>query len=306
MKIIPVDCKYVESGFAASYLLIREGRALFIECNTNHAIPHLLKAAEAEGISPDQVDGLIITHVHLDHAGGAGLFLRSFPGAILYAHPKAARHAIDPARLVASATKVYGEAFMRERYGEVLPCDESRVRVLQDGDSVFFQGVEIEIKHTRGHANHHLVAFETLTRTLFTGDSCGVSYPEVNARHGIVALASTSPTDFDGEAALEVIDWIERLSPERIAPTHFGFIEKSDHHRMFQMLRDEIRFSKDLVERIRSSGLTATQVYAILSEWTVRYFFERWGIRLDAQDLHLLEIDLEVNAQGLCFAASPQ
>ncbi len=304
MKIIPVDCKYVEPGFAASYLLIREGRGLFIECNTNHAIPHLLEAARREGISPDQVDGLIITHVHLDHAGGAGLFLQSFPNAILYAHPRAARHAIDPSRLIASATAVYGETFMKERYGEIRACEEPRVRVLQDGDSVFFQGVELEIKHTRGHANHHLVVFETLTRTLFTGDSCGVSYPEVNARHGVVALASTSPTDFDGEAALEVLDWIERLSPERIAPTHFGFIEKKDHSRVLQMLRDELLFSIELAGRIRVAGLDGPRAAAILTEWTVRYFFERWGIRLDPRDLHLLEIDLEVNAQGLCFAAS--
>ncbi len=304
MKIIPVDCKYVEPGFAASYLLIREGRGLFIECNTNHAIPHLLAAAKSEGLMPDQIDGLIITHVHLDHAGGAGTFLRKFPNAVLYAHPRAARHAIDPSRLVASATSVYGEAFMKERYGEILPCEEDRVRVLLDGDSVFFQGAELEIRHTRGHANHHLVVFETSTRTLFTGDSCGVSYPEVNERHGVLALASTSPTDFDGEAALETLDWIERLSPERIAPTHFGFIEKKDHPRVLQMLRDEIRFSMDLLKKIRGMGLDAPRVAAILTDWVVRYFFERWGIRLDAKDLHLLEIDLEVNAQGLCFVAS--
>jgi glyoxylase-like metal-dependent hydrolase (beta-lactamase superfamily II) len=304
MKIIPVDCKYVEPEFAASYLLVREGRGLFIECNTNHAIPLLLAAAAAEGLSPDRIDGLIITHVHLDHAGGAGLFLQSFPNAVLYAHPKAARHAIDPSRLVSSATSVYGAEFMRERYGEILPCEESRVRVLQDGDSVFFQGVELEIKHTRGHANHHLVVLETTTRTLFTGDSCGVSYPEVNSRHGIVALASTSPTDFDGKAALETLDWIERLSPAQIAPTHFGFIEKKDHPAMIQMLRDQISFAMELQAKIPDSGLEVSGVAAILTEWMVRYFFERWGIRLDVQDLHLLEIDLEVNAQGLFFAAS--
>ena len=147
------------------------------------------------------------------------------------------------------------------------------------------------------------MAFETITRTLFTGDSCGVSYPEVNERHGVLALASTSPTDFDGDAALETIDWIERLVPERIAPTHFGFIEKADHPRVFQMLRDEIRFSMEVLKQIPLQKLDVPRVTAILTDWLVRYIFERWGVRLDAKDLHLLEIDLEVNAQGLCFAA---
>ena len=197
MKIVRVDCNYVESEFAASYLLIRNNRGLFVECNTNYAIPFLKKAAEAEGLSPHQIDGLVITHIHLDHAGGAGLFLKEFPNAKLYAHPKAAKHAIDPHRLIESATAVYGEAFMNKVYGTILPCDVSRVMIVQDEEVIPFQGVSLQTKQVRGHANHHLVVIEPETKTLFSGDSFGVSYPIVNQKHsGIIALASTSPTDF--------------------------------------------------------------------------------------------------------------
>ncbi len=303
MKIITVDCNYVEPGFAASYLLVRGERAMFIECNTNFAIPELLKALGAEGLAPEQVDGLIVTHIHLDHAGGAGLFLKTFPNSRLFAHPRAARHAIDPSRLVSSATSVYGEIFMRERYGDILPCDEDRVQVLNDGDSLFFQGVELEIKHTRGHANHHLVVFEPLTRTLFTGDSCGVSYPALNGENGPVALVSTSPTDFDGEAALGVLDWIEKLAPTWIAPTHFGMIGREHHPRFLLMLRDQLRFSMDLLARIKREGLSEEQAYLFIRTWMNGYF-EGQGIHLSERDMTVLDLDFRVNAQGLIYRAN--
>lgn len=303
MKIICVDCKYVEPEFAGACLLVRDGRGMFIECNTNHAIPFLREAAAREGLAPENIDGIIVTHIHLDHAGGAGLFLKSFPQAQLYAHPRAARHAIDPSRLVASATRVYGEAFMQKLYGEILPCEEERVQVLNDGDSLFFQGVELEIKHTLGHAKHHLVVFEPITRTLFTGDSAGVSYPAVNRKHGCVALPSTSPTDFDGPAALEVLDWIEKLSPDRLAPTHFGFIEKGDIPRALQMLRDQLGFAVHWQRQIREGVLTQDQLHARMRSELGQYFETTWGIRLDEKDWEILRVDLEVNAQGLWFAS---
>jgi glyoxylase-like metal-dependent hydrolase (beta-lactamase superfamily II) len=303
MKIICVDCKYVEPEFAGAWLLVRKGRGMFIECNTNHAIPFLREAAAREGLSPEDIDGLIVTHIHLDHAGGAGLFLKAFPQARLYAHPRAARHAIDPSRLVASATRVYGEAFMQKLYGEILPCEEERVQVLNDGDSLFFQGVELEIKHTLGHAKHHLVVFEPTTRTLFTGDSAGVSYPAVNRKHGCVALPSTSPTDFDGPAALAVLDWIEKLSPDRLAPTHFGFIEKGDIPRALQMLRDQLGFAIHWQRQIREGVLTEDELHARMRSELGQYFETTWGIRLDEKDREVLRVDLEVNAQGLWFAS---
>ncbi|NDF13969.1 MBL fold metallo-hydrolase [bacterium] len=304
MKIICVDCKYVEPEFAGAWLLVHEGRGLFIECNTNHAIPLLREAAEREGIAPADIDGLVVTHIHLDHAGGAGEFLRVFPNARLYAHPKAARHAIDPSRLVASATGVYGEAFMKKLYGEIRPCEEDRVQVLNDGDSLFFQGVELEIKHTRGHANHHLVVFEPTTRTLFTGDSAGVTYPALNRRHGLVVIPSTSPTDFDGAAALATLDWMEKLAPNRLAPTHFGFIEKQDLPRAFQMLRSGLELSISVQASRDAAGKEAAvkRIEEALRAGFAAIFLRDWGVRLEERDWGILRVDLQVNAQGLLTA----
>jgi glyoxylase-like metal-dependent hydrolase (beta-lactamase superfamily II) len=310
MKIIPVDCNYVEEGFASAYLMVHEGpqgwRGFFVECNTNHAIPFLKEAALREGLSPLQIDGLVITHVHLDHAGGAGLFLQEFPNAKLYAHPRAARHAIDPSKLIASATQVYGEAFMKECYGTILPCPSDRVVILEDGDEIDWSSAAVKLptKHLRGHANHHLVVIEPTSRTLFSGDSFGVSYPRINQHQGILALPSTSPTDFDGEAALSSIDWILSLNLNRVGLTHFGFLIGAEITIAGMQLKDYLKHSIELLARIRQdSTMNEEKVFQELVAWVKDYFLKR-KLMLDSKDLEFLKIDLKVNAQGLIHAAS--
>jgi glyoxylase-like metal-dependent hydrolase (beta-lactamase superfamily II) len=302
MKIIPIDCNYVTKEFATSYLLVENGRALFVESNTNYAIPYLLAALKAEGLSPTDVDGLIITHVHLDHAGGAGLFLQECPQAKLYAHPRAARHAIDPSKLVASATQVYGEAFMQKLYGTILPCAAERVVVLEDGDAIDWQGVKLKTKHTRGHANHHLCILEPTTNTLFSGDAFGVSYSSINLKKGLVVLASTSPTDFDGEAAIATVKWIRDLGVARVALTHFGFLTGAEIQQGAQQLLDEIHYSMQLMQKIKTEKLDEKTATAELTSWVVNYFSQQ-NVQLDQKDIEWLSLDLQVNAQGLVFAA---
>jgi glyoxylase-like metal-dependent hydrolase (beta-lactamase superfamily II) len=295
MRIIVVDCKYVESEFAAAYLLIDRDRGFFIECNTNHAIPLLAEAARKAGLSPEQIEGLLITHVHLDHAGGAGLFLETFPNAVLYAHPRAARHAIDPSRLVQSATRVYGEDFMRRLYGTILPCPSGRVRELEDRSTIPFGPAGLEIRHVRGHANHHVIAREPVTGTVFTGDAFGVAYP-ASSHDRIIVIPSTSPTDFDGEAALNSVDLIESLDPERVALTHFGFIEKNRIKEAADRLRSGIRISMEIVEEIRSGRILPDQVESELTS--------RLSPILPVESREIFRIDLRVNAQGLVHAST--
>jgi glyoxylase-like metal-dependent hydrolase (beta-lactamase superfamily II) len=295
MRIIVVDCKYVESEFAAAYLLIDGGRGFFIECNTNHAIPLLVEAVHAAGLSPEQIEGLLITHVHLDHAGGAGLFLETFPNALLYAHPRAARHAIDPSRLVQSATRVYGEEFMQRLYGTILPCPAGRVRELEDRSTIPFGPAGLEIRHVRGHANHHVVAREPVTGTVFTGDAFGVAYP-ASSRDRVIVIPSTSPTDFDGVEALQAVDLIESLDPERVALTHFGFIERDLIPEAADRLRIGIRISMEIVDEIRSGRIQPDQVESEL--------MLRLSPILPVDLRAIFHVDLRVNAQGLIHAGT--
>jgi hypothetical protein len=201
---------------------------------------------------------------------------------------------------VASATQVYGEAFMKKLYGEILPCPMSRVVALEDGSIVEWAGLELQTRHTRGHANHHLCVIEPTTKTLFSGDSFGVCYPKVHAKHGLVITVSTSPTDFDGNAAL---DWIRHQDLSRVALTHFSYLEKNEIQAAADQLVDQIRFSMAMVDRIKRESLTVERVQEHIRDWMLQYYAQK-RIHLDPEDLKLLKIDFDVNAQGLVFAAS--
>jgi glyoxylase-like metal-dependent hydrolase (beta-lactamase superfamily II) len=319
MKILCVDCNYVQKEFASSYLLIHEGRGFFVECNTSHAIPLLLKAAEENGIPRENVDGLLITHVHLDHAGGAGVFLREFPNAKLYAHPRAARHAIDPSRLIASATQVYGEEFMKRVYGEILPCDAARVVVLNDvtdspiesspvsGDEIHWRGKKILTKHVRGHANHHLAAIEPESKTLFSGDAFGVSYPEIDRKAKsvgtLVITPSSSPTDFDSSAAINAVKWIAAQRPSQIALTHYSFLPASDVPEASTQLIAQLEFFESLLQKTKANQLPEAEVFSELKAWVTQFYVQKKLI-LDSADLEYLDLDLKVNAQGLHYSAT--
>ena len=306
MKIVAVDCNYVEPEFATSYLLVQDGRGFFIECNTNYAIPYLIKAAQNVGLTRDQIDGLVITHVHLDHAGGAGLFLKEFPTAKLYAHPRAARHAIDPTKLVASATQVYGAEFMQKTYGEILACLPDRVVTVEDQVPIVWdtgkQKIKFQTRHLLGHANHHLCVIEPETRTLFSGDSFGVSYPKLNAKRGFVLIPSTSPTGFDGDAAIQSAEWIRHSGMNQIALTHYGMVPKEKIDLAADLLIDQLRYALELKTQTKNESLEEDEVLGHLRNWTVDYFASR-NIILDSDDLKLLSLDLKVNAQGIHYAA---
>lgn len=315
MEVFLVDCNYVEHEFAASYLLkskneVGEWRGVFVECNTSHAIPYLKKFTEDQGLSVHQIDALIVTHIHLDHAGGAGEFLKTFPNSKVWVHPRGVKHLIDPSKLIASATQVYGASAMAKLYGEILPCASERVISVEDQTKWNWGGSELYFKHTRGHANHHFCLWEPKTKTVFTGDSFGVSYPLVNRKRGMIISPSTSPTDFHGESAHETVDWVVSMKPSLVALTHFGFLSNEHIASAQRQLHDHLRFSESMVSKIqreRSSlplaeKLTEKQVSEHLHDWFIQYYANQ-NIHLDSEDLKLYSFDFKINAQGLLFAA---
>ena len=302
MSVTTIDCDYLGEGFAAAYL-VREGdRAAFVETNTTHAVPKLLAALEAEGLQPEAVDWVIITHVHLDHAGGASALMEACPNATLLAHPRAARHAIDPSKLVASAKQVYGEETFASLYGEIRPIDEGRVRTMEDGETLRWGARTLTFLHTRGHANHHFCVLDSKTNAIFTGDAFGLVYPRLQ-HHGLFAIPSTSPTDFDAPAAKASLDRIVATGADRAYLTHFGGHEQLDGiagqlHRQLDVYGGIV--AQALADEIDEDALDA------FCEARVRALFdqllETHGLADDGGAREILKTDMELNAQGVAFA----
>lgn len=301
-RLVTIDCDYLGPGIAAAYLRIQGDEAAFIETNTNHAVPKLLAALEQENLSPQQVRYIIVTHVHLDHAGGTSLLAKACPQATVLAHPRAARHLIDPSKLVASAKVVYGAERFDALYGTIEPIDAARVKSLDDGAEVSFGEATFKFIHTRGHANHHFIVHDPARRSVFTGDTFGLSYPRLQRAKPFV-FPSTSPTDFDAAAAHASVDIVKNLGVERAALTHFGEVEDIDT--IAAQLHEWLDLSAAWMQKA-NQGDPAHAEKTIRDELlaAMHRMAERSGISLDTEDLALLDLDAGLNAQGLAFAAS--
>jgi glyoxylase-like metal-dependent hydrolase (beta-lactamase superfamily II) len=295
-----IDCEYVSRGLAAAYLRLQGDEAAFIETNTTHAVPLLLRALAEQQIDRGQVRYVIVTHVHLDHAGGASALMAACPNATLLAHPRAARHLIDPAKLVASARTVYGADLFGRLYGAIEPIDAARVSSLDDGASVPFGDATLRFWHTRGHANHHFVVEDPARSTVYTGDAFGLVYPQLQ-RGTRFAFPSTSPTDFDADAALASLDRILALGTRSACLTHFGEIE--DLELVADQLRTWLRLSATLVEEAAGRADAESYIRARL-ETALLQSAADVGLVVDAVDRELFAFDLALNAQGLAHAAS--
>lgn len=301
--VVTIDTRYNDaSDLAAAYLLTGGDEVAFVETNTAFAVPRLLEALQAAGRSPEDVRYVFITHIHLDHAGGAGQLMAACPHATLLAHPKAAAHAIDPSRIIAGATQVYGAEDFARLYGEVWPVPEERVRVLQDGETVHLADRPLTAWHTRGHANHHLVLHDPAADTVYTGDSFGLLYPSLQ-RHGPFVVPSTTPTDFDPEAAHASVDRIAALGTAWLHPTHFG------RHAMIPALTAQLHHLLDghaaLVDRADADGLVGEELDQACLDGVWALFdvhLDQAGLGGDAAARQRLHFDAVLNAQGLAFA----
>lgn len=302
-QLVTVDTHYVMPQLAAAYLRVEGKEAAFIEVNTTHAVPYLLAALRDAGRTPEDVKFIIVTHVHLDHAGGTSALLEVCPNATVVAHPRAARHLIDPSRLVASARQVYGDEAFDELYGSIEPIDASRVRTMEDGEAVQLGDATLKFLHTRGHANHHFVVHDEKQNVVFTGDTFGLVYPALQKAKRF-AIASTSPTDFDGPAAIASVKRIMALEPRAVALTHFGLYE--DVAAIGEQLLRWLEVSSKLFDEGKASGDelgTLEQRFKWKLEGEMGGAAQRSGLVPTAEDKKLMKFDLELNAQGLAFAA---
>ncbi|MEJ2541595.1 MAG: MBL fold metallo-hydrolase [Gemmatimonadota bacterium] len=305
--VIPVDCHYRGlPRFAAAYLVLDGDRAAFVDNNTVRAVPRLLESLRTHGVAPSQVDYLVVTHAHLDHAGGTAALAEACPDATILAHPKAAPHLVDPEKLVAGATAVYGQETFDELYGRVDPVPEARVRVVEDGEAVAFGGGEWTILHTRGHADHHFCLHDPAAGVLFAGDAFGLCYPDLQ-EHGTLAFPSTSPTGFRPAEARAAVDRILEVEPETVFLGHFGALDARILPEAARQLHQHLHFAGELAREAEAGDLPDEALQGWVQPRLLDYFrgvFDGLGpLGRDPKVWDLLSMDLELNAQGIAFAA---
>lgn len=291
MSVHLVDCHYTDrESYAAAYVVPHGQGVMIVETNTAWAVPGILARVEALGATPDDVTHVVITHVHLDHAGGASALMEACPRATLLAHPRAAPHAIDPSRLVASATQVYGPARFADLYGTIGPIDAARVRVLDDEERLEVGGHALRALHTRGHADHHLCLVDEAVDAVFTGDAFGIRYPCLPGVH----FPSTSPADFDPDAAIASARRVAATGVSTAWLTHFGALTglpAAAEHLAAQLAR-----YREALHHALGEGLEGEALDAFCRDQVDSWF----GMVAD----EVVALDRELNAQGLAVAVS--
>ncbi|KGD64794.1 metallo-beta-lactamase family protein [Alcanivorax nanhaiticus] len=302
LGITRIDTAMVHDELAACYLMEAGGECAIIETGTHNTVPIILALLDEKGISREQVQYVIPTHVHLDHAGGVGGLMQALPEATLLIHPRGARHMIDPSKLKAGATAVYGEEKFAEIYGDVIPVDEDRVRTMEDGETVMLGDRRLEFYDTPGHARHHFCVYDPLSKGIFTGDTFGLSYPSLTTDKGPFILPTTTPVQFEPQALKASIQRLLDLQPERIYLTHYDMVENPLPlgKRLIPMVDDYVTLANRVAANSDPDDLQASLEAAM-----GKYLFGKareHGVTMDDVALQqILGMDIRLNCQGLAF-----
>ena len=298
--ISALDSGYLRPRLDAIHLIVENGRAAIVDCGANSSVPLVLAALRAKGLSAADVDYLILTHIHLDHAGGAGLLMSQLPAAQLTVHPRGVRHLVDPRQLIDGTVAVYGADHMRELYGEILPVAADRIIETPHETTLSLNGRTLVFYDTPGHARHHVCIHDTKSGHVFTGDTFGLSYREFDCDGRHFVVPTSSPVHFDPVAAHRSVDLIAGLRPEAVYVTHYSQVHEiarlaDDMHRLLDAYV-ALAHTAGPAEPTRHARLKAGMIEIVLDEARR----QRWRLSNEAA-LDVLGGDIELNAQGLAI-----
>ena len=293
--ITAVDTEYVRPQMDASHIVVAGERAAVVDTGPNTAVPLILAALEQLKIAPDAVDLLFLTHVHLDHAGGAGALMRALPRATCVVHPRGAPHMIDPGKLIAGTRAVYGDELYSKLYGEILPIDRERIAIAQDGQRFELPGRLFECVHTPGHAMHHLAVVDHGTTSIFTGDTFGLSYREFDTAKGAWIMPTTTPTQFDPAQLKGSIMRLMQFRPRKLYLTHY-----SEVHECARLANDMFDAVDEFARIARAAGPdNMARMRGDLRRVAHEGLRDHGCTMSEAQIDAILGKDFELNAAGL-------
>lgn len=278
---------------ATSAYLVDALEPALVETGPTTSVPAVLEGLSALGVGPGDLAHIVVTHIHLDHAGGAGALAPHFPAATVWVHERGAPHLADPTKLVASAARIYGEETLRSMFGPVEPIPPGRIRSLTDGDRVPLGNRAIEAVYTPGHASHHVCLFDEDTHSIFVGDALGVFLPDVR-----ILRPATPPPEFDLDLAIASIGRVAERRPSRLLFSHFG--PADDVTDLCRLATRRIEGWAEIVEEALTETEDVAEVVRILKERTAGEMEPTSGAEIgQVQDRYEALSSYEMNALGL-------
>jgi glyoxylase-like metal-dependent hydrolase (beta-lactamase superfamily II) len=297
-NVFAIDTGFQRPRFDAAYLVTSEdGRAAFIDTGTNHAVARDLAALDALGVPRSAVDFVIPTHVHLDHAGGAGALMRELPAATLVVHPRGQRHMVDPAALMAGALAVYGAQEMERSYGTLVPVPAERTRLSHDGMDLMLGARRLHFIDTPGHARHHHCIWDERSRGWFTGDTFGISYREFDMpARGAWISPSSVPTQFEPELLRASVQRLMAFEPACMYLTHYARVDGVARlaERLLSLLDATVAIGRRCAAAPDRHRRLCDELRALYA-----HSLREHGIEPTPQVLELIAGDVELNAQGV-------
>ena len=296
-NITCIDTQHIRKDFVAAYLIEDKGRAAFVDTGCHLSVPTLLATLDEKNISRDAVDFIIITHIHLDHAGGAGELIKHLPNATIYVHERGVQHLADPSKLRAGVIQVYGELFFKQFLGDLIPIAENRIIIAKDGGEITVGDRVLRFIDTPGHARHHLCIWDERSSGIFSGDTLGVSYRKFDTEKGVLIIPPTTPVQFDPQEWKETINKLMKLKPKYAYLTHYNRIhfDQNSADMLTQHINGFIDIAKELANTKNRHKAIKDGLLNYLLDITNKH-----GVTLDrSQQVKLFKGDIEICAQGL-------
>ena len=298
--IYAVDSDYVRPILDAIHLIEDSGELAIIDTAHNGAWPQVEAALSKIGRKPEDVRWLILTHVHLDHAGGAGLFMSKLPNATLVVHERGARHMADPTKLYAGVEVVYGKDNAKRLYGDLLPISEARIQIGKHGDTLSLGQRTLEILDTPGHARHHISVVDHAAKGIFSGDTFGLSYRELDVDGKAFIFPTTTPVNFEPDAMHTSIELMRSFKPSGIYLTHYSQVTEVD--KLADDLHRHIDALVDITNKAPGQGDARKQaIQAAMTAYLLKEVRAHGCTLPDAEVKAIFATDLDLNAQGLAY-----